>query len=152
MERKPDELDAFERYVGEMELSPANTTLFDILKKAGTPLPNPDDVRDVDLKDVLWTVINALWDEGVILYATDHLSDRELYTLLVTDLLLQEHEGLTVTTHLEILGRWRSEDIEVYLRYYADEDARKEWADRCKKSLPEHVDPPYNRDRLLPGH
>jgi len=57
---------------------------------------------------VLWKVIDGLWDEGVTLYCTDHLSDRELYTLLWTDLLLEDEpivpDDFSVTTHLDILG------------------------------------------------
>jgi hypothetical protein len=97
-----------------------------------------------------------MWEEGVILYSTDHLSDRELYTLLWTDLLIEDHEnipeGLAVTTHLDILGGWSADDMEVFLRYYADDEMRKEWAEEYSKPIPEHIDPPYDRDRFLPGH
>ena len=155
-ERKPDKRDPFLEYLETLEDDGPKPTLFAVLSDGGIPLPNPEDVTDADINRVLWRVINGLWDYGVILYSTDHLSDRELYTLLWT-LLLGEQDDIipddvAVTTHLDILGGWSNEDIENYLRYYADEGDRKEWAQESGRSLPEHVDPPYDRDRFLPGH
>ena len=156
IESKWSKRDPFEEYIDALEGNSPKTTLFALLKDAGVPLPNPDDVPDAEMAKVLRKVIDGLWDEGVILYSTDHLSDRELYTLLWTDLLLEDHEivpdDFPVTTHLDILGGWNNDDMQVYLLYYADEDSRKEWAKEYGKSLPEHVDPPYDRDRFLPGH
>jgi hypothetical protein len=156
MDKERDKYDPFKEYMEALEGNGPKTTLFAILKDAGIPLPNPDDVSDRDMPTVLWRVINGMWEEGVILYSTDHLSDRELYTLLWTDLLIEDHEnipeGLAVTTHLDILGGWSADDMEVFLRYYADDEMRKEWAEEYSKPIPEHIDPPYDRDRFLPGH
>src|ERR1043165_8627313 len=91
MKKQPSRRDPFEEYIDAIEANYPSTTLFAILKDGGIPLPNPDEVSDDQLSSVLWTVINALWDEDVILYSTDHLSDRELYTLLWTDLLIEEY-------------------------------------------------------------
>jgi hypothetical protein len=156
MNEEASKRDPFEQYMEAVQGNGPTTTLFALLTDAGIPLPNPDDVSDDDLTSVLWRVINALWEEGVILYSTDHLSDRELYTLLWTDLLIEEEpvipDELPVTTHLDLLGGWSNDDMDVYLRYYADEDARREWAADYAKPIPEHVDLPYDRDRFLPGH
>jgi hypothetical protein len=156
MESKPDGRDRFQQYIDALENNGPKTTLFAKLQDAGIPLPNPDDLFDAEMASVLWKVIDGMWNEGAVLYSTDHLSDRELYTLLWTDLLLEDHqivpEGFSITTHLDVLGGWSNEDLETYLRYYADEDTRKEWAEQYGKPLPEHLDPPYDRDRLLPGH
>jgi hypothetical protein len=44
------------------------------------------------------------------------------------------------------------EDIRLHLRYYADEDQRREWVkDWPDYELPAHEDPPYDRDSLLPA-
>jgi hypothetical protein len=156
MDNERKKRDPFEEYIDAIEGNGPKTTLFALIKDAGIPLPNPDDVSDRDISAVLWKVINGLWDEGVILYSTDHLSDRELYSLLWTDLLIEDHEVIPedfpVTTHIDILGGWSNEDMEVFLRFYADENTRKEWAKDYGKPIPEHVDPPYDRDRFLPGH
>jgi hypothetical protein len=75
---------------------------------------------------------------------------------LPNPLLLEDHpvvpDGFPVTTHLDVLGGWSEDDIEAFLRYHADEDDRKTWREEFGKTLPEHVDPPYERDRFLPGH
>jgi hypothetical protein len=40
---------------------------------------------------------------------------------------------------------------ENYLRYYASEEDRKQWAeDFPDEEIPAHVDPPYDRDCRLP--
>jgi hypothetical protein len=149
-----EEQDRFEKYLDALEGQ--QTTLFAVLRDAGFDLPNPEDIPDHEMHDAVWRVIHALWDQGVILYSTDHLSDRELYTLLWTELLLEDHpvvpDGFPVTTHLDVLGSWGEDEMEVFLRYYADEDTRKTWSEEFGKTLPEHVDPPYERDRFLPGH
>ena len=156
MEKEPNNRDAFQEYMDAMEGNHPKTTLFALLTDAGILLPNPDDVSDDDMPATLWKVINGMWDEGVILYSTDHLSDRELYTLLWTNLLIEDHDIMPddfgVTTHLDVLGGWSNEDIEVFLRYYADEETRKEWAKDYGRTLPERADPPYDRDCFLPGH
>jgi len=156
MKKQPSKRDPFEEYIDAMEANCPSTTLFAILKHAGIPLPNPDEVSDGQLTSVLWTVINALWEEGVILYSTDHLSDRELYTLLWTDLLIEEHpviaNDVAVTTDIDVLGGWSADEVEIYLRYYANEDERRQWSAESGKPIPEHVHPPYDRDRFLPGH
>jgi len=156
MDKKPGKRDPFEEYIGAIEENGPRTTLFATLEAAGIPLPNPDDVPELDITVVLWKVIHALWDEGVVLYSTNHLSDRELYARLWKETLIEDHqvfpEDFPVTTHIDILGGWSQEDTELFLRHYADEETRQEWASDYGKTIPEHVDPPYDRDQFLPGH
>ena len=156
MEEERSKRDPFEEYPEAMDGNGPTTTLFALLEDAGISLPDPDDVSDADLPSVLWKMINGLWDEGVVLYSTDHLSDRELYRRFWTELLIEEQpiipDEVPVTTHLDLLGGWSTDDMETYLRYYADEDARQQWAADFGKPIPEHLDPPYDRDRFLPGH
>ena len=50
-----------------------------------------------------------------------------------------------------MVGSGSEEDMELYHRYYADDEARAAWA----RSFPDDVippkeKPPYDRDRLLP--
>lgn len=43
------------------------------------------------------------------------------------------------------------EDTTIYLRYYADEPWRQSWHQEWPNfPIPEHEDPPYDRDRHLP--
>ncbi|MEI7869901.1 MAG: hypothetical protein WCI11_18595 [Candidatus Methylumidiphilus sp.] len=53
--------------------------------------------------------------------------------------------------HVDLVGSGSEEDIERYLRYYADEKTRQDWAkDFPDDVVPEHETPPYDRDRHLP--
>ena len=40
----------------------------------------------------------------------------------------------------------------LYLKHYAEEESRQNWIKDFHETIPEHVDPPYDRDRFLPGH
>ena len=41
--------------------------------------------------------------------------------------------------------------MQLFLKYYADDDFRRQWHKDCPKDpIPAHEDPPYDRDRLLP--
>ena len=75
----------------------------------------------------------------------DHLSDRELYTLLWSDLLPQQMDALDedTTWHIDILGGCSEEDLQLRLKYYADDDFRDCWA----KEWPDDELPP----RDVPG-
>jgi hypothetical protein len=119
-------------------------------------LPHPDGLAEGDITSALWKVIHALADEGVILDCTNHLSDRELYSLLWTRFLREDYpvipDHIGVTTHIDMLGAWSNEDVQTYLRYYAEEESRRNWVQNFREKIPEHVDPPYDRDRFLPGH
>ena len=53
---------------------------------------------------------------------------------------------------MSVLGLAENDDgSETYLKYYADESAREQWAtDFPDDPLPAHEDPPYDRDQGLP--
>jgi hypothetical protein len=53
--------------------------------------------------------------------------------------------------HLDIIGSGCEEDTLTYLKYYADEKERKDWAQECPDwEIPEVAQVPYDRDRHLP--
>jgi hypothetical protein len=129
--------------------------LFEELEKGGLSLPAPDDLDDAQLNAKLWEVIRGMSLLGAYLYHTDHLSDRELYCLLWAELLREETVIRPVNPgfaeHIDIVGSGSKEDIELYLKYYADEDERLSWADDCPDTaLPDRETPPFKRDELLP--
>jgi hypothetical protein len=121
------------------------------------PLP-PTSVPDHELESHLERLIEALAQRGLLLCQTDHLSDRELYTLLVDQVLGEETESYPINsgwfTHLELarFGAPNGEDGTcVFLRYYADESEREEWQQEFPNELiPPDEEPPYDRDQWLP--
>jgi hypothetical protein len=129
-------------------------SLFSALEDAGVALPYPDDLDDAQTNRKLWEVINALADLGVSLHNTDHLSDRELYAYLWSDALVERLKFTPdgIVEH-DIDGKWAGDvnPMQVYLKYYADERERRRHAIQFPEIImPEHCDPPYDRDRLLP--
>jgi hypothetical protein len=149
-----NEREQFWQHVVDLETAPS-TTNFDQLLEAGVQLPNPDTVDDRQLSATLWTVVNALADIHVFISQTDHLSDRELYAHLWHTVLREEVpllvNGRGYTSHVCLLGGWSDEDTQLFLRYYADEEWRRDWLERYPDlPMPPHEDPPYDPDRQLP--
>jgi hypothetical protein len=149
----PRDWDDFEKVLASIEGEGPQTTLYALLKEACVPLPYPDDVADADLHQVLWDVIHGMAKLGAFLSSTNHLSDRELYATLWHKTLREEHpivpEDFPLQTDIDMLGGWSNEDIHNHLKYYADEDERRKAANRGD-AVPDHIDPPFNRDDLLP--
>src|SRR5215212_9964916 len=97
------------------------TTHFQELVDAGVELPAPESMDDLQLAAKLSEVINALARMRVFLRQTDLLSGGG------------------------------EEDTRLYMKYYADEEARRHWlADFPDDGMPPHEEPPYDRDRHLP--
>jgi hypothetical protein len=104
------------------------TDLIKELQAIGVELPEPDVLDDVALHKSLWRLIEGLARLRVFLEQTDHLSDRELYTQLLRELLREEMPALDVDKssawHINVLGY---DKPELYLKYYADEKTRESW-------------------------
>ena len=127
---------------------------FDVLVKDGFDLPPPEQLDDAALTAKLWALIRELARRRLFLHSTDHLSDRELYTWLVSDGLREELMGFGLpfgNCHLDVLGGCSEEDIILSMRYYSDDEARGRWAkDFPDFPMPPKEKPPYDRARLLP--
>jgi len=54
--------------------------------------------------------------------------------------------------HIHVSSAGGDDDgVEAYLMYYADEETRRRWAeDHPDEQIPEHAEPPFDRDRFLP--
>ena len=53
--------------------------------------------------------------------------------------------------HYQLLSSGSEEDTYLYLKYFADEEWRKDWLKQFPDhNMPDPEDPPYDRDRLLP--
>lgn len=146
--------EGFWKHVVDYEEAPW-TTNFQQLENAGVSLPSPDSLKDEELTAKLWEIIQKLALLHVFIEQTDHLSDRELYTHLWTDTLREESKAMPLvagsTWHIQLLSGGSEEDNLLYLKYYADEDWRRQWhEDWPNDPIPAHEDPPYDRDRMLP--
>ena len=112
--------------------------------------PRPDVLSEQDLHDILHELVDRLFEKRIVLDFTDHLSDRELYCLIVRDILPAREKKLDWPKsflHWDCTGP--SGDPDVWLRYYATEEEREEWSETYRQPLPPSEPTPH--PRVLPG-
>ncbi|HEY1302135.1 MAG TPA: hypothetical protein VGF24_01215 [Vicinamibacterales bacterium] len=153
-ELSPQEREFFWQNLVAFETAPV-TTLTQQLRHAGCHSPEPESMTDDQLTVTLREVIDALARLRVFLEYTDHLSDRDLYARLWRHELPQDIPLLPFDPRgawrLQLTGSGSEEDTDAYLRYYADEEVRRQWlADFPDYVMPPHEELPYDRDRHLP--
>ncbi|HEY0323592.1 MAG TPA: hypothetical protein VGC66_21730 [Pyrinomonadaceae bacterium] len=153
-ELSPEARTQFWMSVTAYEQAPS-TTHFQLLAESGIELHAPESLDDERLATKLREVIEGLARLHIFLSQTDHLSDRQLYELLWRDVLREAIKdlplGATSAWHIDLAGSGSIEDTELYLKYYADEDLRRQWAaDFPDDLMPEHEESPFDRDRYLP--
>ena len=135
-------LDRF--YSGEEE-----TTLLAELRQRGWGPKAIDELADDEVTRELTNLIWSLLDLQVYLEYTDHLSDRELYTLLweyceEPNICFAGIEG--ASTHWSPIGDWGEESCQIWLRFYATEDEREKHADEYPDDdIPPRESPKYPR-------
>jgi hypothetical protein len=129
-------------------------TLLSQLEQMGLLMPPADTLGDELLSLRLWEVLDALVQLRVFLEDTDHLSDRELYTVLLSDLLTEEvalmpgNSGFAF--HTSPIGSGSEEDMQIYHRYYASEESRLSWLEQFPDDvMPPRETPPYDRDSTI---
>jgi len=150
----PEIAEEFWKQVVAYEEAPS-TTHFNQLQEAGVELPAPESLNDSELKVKLWEVIYRLARMGVYLEQTNHLDDRSLYIALWNEVLREETMAFSFggnsAWHIDLLGSYDEEDTYFYMKYYANDDRRQDWLrDFPDYKMPEHEDPPYDRDADLP--
>lgn len=127
--------DPLQKWFNALDNGPT-TTLRKLLEKSG-PVPTE-----------LWPLLQRLADINVTVESTDHLDDAALYAYLIEQQLDQPTEDLTGTggvLHIDVIGGFSEEDIDIYLRYYADDQTRTDYTDPPAKETP-----PFDRDQHMP--
>src|SRR5690349_14871401 len=130
-------------------------SLFRLIENSGLQIPPADDLDDASLTVKLKEIIDRMASLGAYVLHTNHLTDRELYHYLYADGLREEAvlfpENPSYAYMIDLTGSGSDEDNQVYLKYYADEEHRRQWAhDWPDDPLPKHEEPPFDRDRFLP--
>ena len=144
----------FLRHVLEYETA-EQISLLRLLENAGLEVPAPETLDDDTLKIKLKEIIDRMASVGAYVLHTNHLSDRDLYDYLYGDALREETvlfpENPSYAYIIDLTGSGGEDDNATYLKYYADEEYRRQWAhDWPDDPIPEHEEPPFDRDRFLP--
>lgn len=116
-------------------------------------LPAPHTVSENKLPELLEQLISMLYTKHIVLDFTDHLSDLELYTVIVQKILPQNEKKIDT---LEVYRHWdcsrvspsgdETEDAKIWLMYYASDHQRELWAETYGEPLPEKRIPNHHRD------
>ena len=155
LEQMPADMEEeFLRHVLEYETA-APISLMSLLANAGLEVQAPEQLDKDTLRIKLKEIIERMASLGAYLLHTNHLADRELYEYLYNDALREEvvlfPENPSYAYMIDLTGSGGDEDNQIYLKYYADEEHRRQWAhDWPDDPLPDHEDPPFDRDRFLP--
>jgi hypothetical protein len=109
-------------------------------------LPRPEMLSDDDLHQILWDVIYKLYEKHIVLDFTEHLSDRQLYCLILRDILPAREKKLDSPSnwlHWDCTGP--AGDPDIWLMYYASDEERDDWAETYHQPVPPRKLPPYPR-------
>ncbi|MEM7312933.1 MAG: hypothetical protein AAF497_07255 [Planctomycetota bacterium] len=109
-------------------------------------LPHPDHLNGPELKALLWQTIDQLYEKQIVLDFTGHLSDFELYCLIMRDILPSPEKKLSVSSrylHWHCLDP--SEDTDTWLRFYASKEEREGWEQGTGQKPPPMEPQPFPR-------
>ena len=110
-------------------------------------------VSDEELPRLLNDLVNKLYEKNIVLDYTDHLSDRELYEIIVHKILPQD---VKKTDQPDVYHHWdcsrigdcddELEDSRIWLTYYADDKQREESRAAYGDRIPQKQIPSHHRD------
>lgn len=110
------------------------------LSEIGLTLPAEPELSDDALHAKLWEVIRAMALFGVYFLHTDHLSDRELYRRLTTEVLVEEVRDIVgvdnATEWVDLCTPETDEEWAQYEKFYGDGRADPEGSDGRDHLLP----------------
>ncbi len=143
----------FWELVYDYEYAPI-TTDYELLCDDCVEMPALEYLDEDELSAKVWEIIEALARNRVYITSTDHLSDAELYNQLIGDVLHEPRRDVVLQDQAffsyDLVGSGSDQDTETFFRYYANERDRILWGDDAQ-GMPERIEPPYDRDRFLPG-
>lgn len=109
-------------------------------------MPHPETLSDEELHQTLHQTIGRLFEKNIALHFTDHLSDRQLYCLIMRDILPSPEKQVELP---KSLLNWRcldeKRDEEYWLRHYASDEDRNMWAFETGLRLPPKEVPQFRR-------
>ena len=109
-------------------------------------LPSPEKLSDVELGALLSKTIERLYDQRIVLDFTDHLSDRQLYCLILRDILPSPEKKLDLPRNYL---HWHFLDVEaqpeIWLTFYASDEERDMWSSETGLKPPSRRKAPYPR-------
>jgi hypothetical protein len=109
-------------------------------------LPPPDQLTEFQLHKLLSETIERLYSQRIVLDFTDHLTDRQLYCLILRDILPSPEKKLDLPRNYL---HWHFLDVEsqpeIWLAFYASDDERDLWASETGQPLPARRQPPHPR-------
>lgn len=108
-------------------------------------LPRPSTLDDDVLEALLCDTIDRLFSVRVVLEMTEHLSDRELYTLIYRDILPACEKKVDLPGNYLCWRCVDESDTDTWLTYYATEAERLQWLESNEGPLPEPLELPYTR-------
>lgn len=108
-------------------------------------LPRPSSLDDDLLNTLLGDAIDRLFSARVVLEMTDHLSNRELYTLIYRDILPACEKKVDLPGNYLCWRCVDEADHDTWLTFYATESERLQWLENNEGPLPEARPVPFPR-------
>lgn len=109
-------------------------------------IPSPDRLSEEEISKTLAETIERLYDQRIVLECTEHLTDRQLYTLIFRDILPSPEKKVDLPKNYL---HWHCIDIEddweTWLKYYASDEERDNWYRENGLELPPREVPPFPR-------
>jgi hypothetical protein len=128
------------------------TTPREIFARLGYFPRDPEEVDEQSTRGCLAELIHAMAARRYYLINTNHLSDAELYRYLHEEWLDEPTADIDPDAgwncHVDVS---ESDDQQTWLRYYASDFEREEWAhEHPDQKLPTQEEPAFDRDEWLP--
>lgn len=109
-------------------------------------LVSHDQMDDRELAAELDRIIHLLFEKRIVLLQTGHLSDRQLYCLIARDILPAEEKMVQLPGRDALQWQcFNPDDEESWLRFYASDAQRADWAVENNLRLPPKEDLPFPR-------